>query len=331
MINIYNVEFKQIKENTMEAKIYSTSVGDSLVYQSSNMTGYATGKNPLTELPIEISLKIFTNYLQPDDIEVSSRVCTQWNAFVNCKDLLGLWKVNPKKVFGPKQWEEHFGVSLDPKDIPPLSRSINKILKSQCPFSEEGKTVEETHVGPVLIPGSIDGKNPLTLEAFGKLVDSRFPKKFAKDGYGYITPKAKKLGGEGKSQWVLIKSDVLVRYRNRCFDLQLEEIEDKGKEGDYQAANALHAVVCTMSEYARSGGTTPLFNKAWPGTYARCPEKINGHQICVGYFDQSGLRVADYRDIHGIVGPAALRILGTKSLDIGPCKKPWFFGFSTWF
>lgn len=153
--------------------------------------------------------------------------------------------------------------------------------------SAEGKKIKDTHV-LVLVPGSINGKDPLTLEAFGKFAESRFPK-LGQNGYRYIWSKAKKLGCDGKSHWVLMTKEVLSESRNKRFDEQIKQIQDKGN-GDYQVPNALDAVVCTISEYARSGETTRLFNDK-PCTYTRCQENIDGYQIYVGGFALSGLHV----------------------------------------
>lgn len=257
-------------------------------------------KNPLDELPVEISLKIFSK-LPVDHLGRCGLVSKQWQAL---SDDESLWKRIPDNAFGAKQWEEFFfGLKVDE---PPLPLNIHKILKSRCPFSDQTEkriNVEDTHV-LVLIPGSINEKDPLTLEAFGKLVESRCPK-LGKNGYRLIWDKAKELGGDGKSHWVLMTKDVLYGSRREGFSSQQMQIKEKGK-GNYQVPGALEAVICAIVEYVRSDENTRLLNDN-PWTYTLCKEKIDGYQVCVGGFAPSGLIVYFSNYVNDGMGVAALR------------------------
>lgn len=277
----------------MEANIVGSKDYDPIFgVQSSN----EIRKNPLDELPFEISLKIFSEF-PFTDLGSCGLVSKQWLALSEDQSL---WKKIPANAFGAKQWEDFFGIKVDE---PPLPLNIHKILKSQCPFSEKGKKIEDTHV-LVLIPGRIDEK-PLTLKTFGKLVGSRFPE-FGKKGYEFIIPGAKEFGGDGKSHWVLMTKDVLSGTRGLSFDSQQKQIKDQGN-GNYCVPKTLEATVCVISEYVRTAGKTRLFCRKPPSsdlTYTRCQEEIRGHQVCVGDFFPSVIPIQ--KDIKS-VGVAPLR------------------------
>ena len=254
--------------------------------------------NPLDVLPEEISLEIFSK-LQPTDLGRCGLVSKQWEVLANDESL---WKAmeKPANAFGAKQWAEHFfGIIVDE---PPLPLNIHKILKSQCPFSEKGKKVEDTHV-LVLIPGSFNGK-PLTLKTFGEHVHLRYPE-LGQNGYRCLWDAAGECGGNGKSHWVLMTKDVLSESRNKSFAAQQKKVEEGG-QGNYQVPEALDVVVCAISEYARSGGATRLLNDK-PRTYTRCQDKIEGYQIVVGGFASAGLDVFCHNSDNDFIGVGALR------------------------
>ena len=279
----------------METNMVATGYKNpSLDDQSSNRTR----ENPLDILPVEIGFKIFSELL-PTDLGRCGLVSKQWEVLANDESL---WKAMgvPANAFGAKQWEEYFfGLKVDE---PPLPLNIHKILKSQCPFSEKGKKVEDTHL-LVLIPGTIDGK-PLTLKSFGELLGSRFPE-FGQNGYRFIWDDAKECGGNGKSHWVLMTKDVLEGSRGESFAAQQEQVKEDGK-GNYQVPGVLEAVVCAISEYARSGGATRLLSDK-PWTYTRCQDEKRGYQVVVGGFAPAGLLVDNYCYDGGHIGVVALR------------------------
>lgn len=234
--------------------------------------------NPLDVLPVEVSLGILSK-LTRTGLGRCLLVSKQWKELASDE---GLWKAMrmPKIAFGVEQWEEYFGVTIDPADVPPLPRNIQKILKSQCLFSEKGKKVKETHL-LVLIPENINGK-PLTLETFGEIVKLKFPE-LGPNGYRFIWEGAKGGGTNGKSHWVLLTKDILSGSTCKSFEEQQAQINDQGL-GKYVPPKTIDVVVGAISEYARSDGKTRLFG-ANPGVYTRCQKHT------VGCFTASGLSV----------------------------------------
>lgn len=278
---------------------------DTTDYNDPSLTGHtfnAAWKNPLDELPMEVSLRIFS--LAQSNLHHCSLVCRQWNALANDKDLIGLWKL-PENAFGAKQWEECFGLVIERESVPSLPSAIYKILKSQCPFSTNGEKVEDTHL-LVLIPGSINGK-PLTLKTFGEFVKIKFHE-FGRCGFQRLW-EAEECEGNNEHYWVLMTKDILSSSRKKSFTVQQQQIEEDG-QGNYQVPKILEMVVCAITEYARSGGKARLFSDN-PWTYARCQEKIGGLQVAVGGFGTTGLYIFLSRLNCRIIGVAALRKFGT--------------------
>lgn len=265
----------------------ATGSNKSFVDQSPNMTKI----DPLEALPQEVSFNIFS-YLELADLERSGMVNKQWRELAKDEPLRKIVeKKLPANAFGPKDWEK-FGVFIDPKDVPPLPLNIHKMLKSQCPFSEKGKTMEETHVGPIFIPGEVNGK-PLTIKKFGKIAHSRYPqfKGKRKDekgkGYGFIWPDMRKFGGDGQSHWLMMTKEVVSETQGKKFAQQEQQITDKGN-GNYEVTNALYAAVCAYSEYARTGEKTRILSK-YKFAYARCKENKNGTHMAMTFPPNPGI------------------------------------------
>jgi len=202
----------------------------------------------------------------------------------------------PAIAFGKKEWAE---LGLEVEDIP-LPKDIDAILKSPCPFSKNGETVDQTHVF-VLKPGSINGED-FNAENFGKFMKSKFPE-LDKEGYLYISENTKKLGSNEKARWILMKKDVIDGSRSKSFAEQQKKIEEHG-QGKYQVPGVVDVIVCAMAEYARS--KTRLFSND-PLTYTRCQENISGFQMVVGGFAPAGLDVFHNNYGLGTIGVAALR------------------------
>ena len=129
----------------------------------------------------------------------------------------------PAIAFGKKEWEE---LGLEVEDIP-LPEDIEAILKSPCPFSKNGETVEQTHV-LVLKPGSINGED-FNAENFGKFMKSKFPE-LDEEGYRFILDDAKKLRSHEKARWILMTKDVFHGSRNKSFVEQQKMVEEQGAE-----------------------------------------------------------------------------------------------------
>lgn len=205
----------------------------------------------------------------------------------------------PAIAFGKKQWAE---LGLEVEDIP-LPEDIDAILKSPCPFSKNGETVDQTHV-LVLKPGSINGED-FNVGNFGKFMKSKFPE-LDQEGYRDIINAAKKLGSNEKSCWILMKKDLIDGSRNKSLAEHTKMVEEQGR-GKYQIPGVLDVIVCAMAEYARSQGKTLLFGKK-PWIYTRCHESVRGFKMAVGGFASGGLRV--FSIIHSTfddVGVAAMR------------------------
>lgn len=251
------------------------------------------GKDPIDVLPVEMSLKIFSE-LQPADLKRCALVCKKWQPIAQDKNL---WI--HANAFGAKKWKEYFGIEVD---SPLLPSNIYQILKRQCPFSEKGKKVEDTHL-LVLVPGSINGE-PLTLRTFGKFLGNIFPE-FGESGYPFLWPEAEECGGNGESHWVLMTKDLLSGSRDKHFDKQQKQIEDQGKR-KYQVPEALDVVVCAISAYACS--STRLFHKI-PPIFTICKEKFRIYHVIIGQFNQSGLNVSFNHFPAQNIGVAALRKL----------------------
>lgn len=180
--------------------------------------------------------------------------------------------------FGKQQWAE---LGLEVEDLP-LPKGIEEILKSPCPYSKNGETVEQTYV-LVLRPGSIDGE-VLDAENFGKFMKSKFPE-LKEGGYDFITSECKKLKSDGKPCWILMKKDLIDGSQNKSYFEQKAMVEELGK-GKCHISKGLDLIVSTMAEYARS--KTRLFSKnSW--TYARCLEL--DYRVLVGNFKETGLYI----------------------------------------
>lgn len=216
-----------------------------------------------------------------------------------------LRKEIPANAFGAKLWEEYFGLKVDE---PPLPLDIDKILNSQCPFSETGLKIQDTQM-LVLIPGSINGES-LTLKNFGELVGKRFSE-FGQRGYQNLDGLVKENGCDGKTYWVLMTKSVIPESRNKDILQQRKQIEAQGK-GDYHVPKALEAAVCLIAEYARSGIRLFDFESM---TYSRCNDEctydnIDLFQVSIG-FAAEGLRVLKSGKFYArdFIGSAALRRL----------------------
>lgn len=255
-------------------------------------------------LPEELILEIFYK-LHPTDLGRCGLVSKKWEALANDASL---WRAmeKPANAFDAKKWAEHFGVTIDEPHLP---LNIHKILKSQCPFSEKGIKVEETHL-LVLIPGSFNGK-PLTLKTFGDLVKGKFPE-LGQNGYRFLWETAEECGGNGKSRWVLMTKEVLSKSKNKSFAKQQKLVEKDGL-GNYLVPEALDVVICAISEYALSGGTTRILSDNQL-TFTNCQECFNGSRVCIGRFAPTGLGVHCHNYSDGTnddIGVVALRNLNT--------------------
>lgn len=259
-------------------------------YRQLSINQFSVRLDPIKQLPVEISLKILSKLLSADRAKVSL-ASKSWLQLALDKSLQ-----NPAMAFGAKQWYEYFGVKVME---PPLPNNIDEILKSQCPFSDDGKKVEDTHM-LTLIPGGF------TLKTFGELVGSKFPE-LSEKGYRCITKSVMECGYNGESHWVLMTKDVLSGSRNKCFYDQQMQIQEQGK-GNYQVSEALDVVACALSEYARSNRATRLFSDE-PWTYIRCQDEKEGGQVIVGGFTFKGLVAHDCDSDVYLTGVAALRKL----------------------
>lgn len=246
--------------------------------------------DPIKQLPVEISLNILSKLQSADRAKVSL-ASKSWLQLALDKSLQ-----NPEMAFGAKQWYEYFGVKVKE---PPLPNNIDEILKSQCPFSDDGKKVEDTHM-LTLIPGGF------TLKTFGELVKSKFPE-LGQNGYRFITEAVMECGYKGESHWVLMTKEVLTKSKGKSFYDQQMQIKEEGK-GNYQVSEALDVVACAFSEYARSNRATRLFSdELW--TYIRCQYETRCGHVIVGGFASNGLLAHDFDSNADIIGVTASRKL----------------------
>ncbi len=175
----------------------------------------------------------------------------------------------PAIAFGKKQWAE---LGLEVKDYP-LPENIDEILKKPCPYSNNGETVEQSYV-LVQKPESINGE-AINGDNFVKFMQSKFPE-LGLTGNGSNTEDAKKLKGNDKPCWLLMKKEI---FGSKKSFVELQQMINELGHGKYQIPDALDVIICAMAEYARS--ETNLFNDLKTLTF--CQDKSEfGNQMVVG-------------------------------------------------
>jgi hypothetical protein len=194
----------------------------------------------------------------------------------------------PQAAFGAKQWKEVMGVDVGAE--PPLPPDIYAMLADRCPFANNGKRVEETHI-LMLIPQTINGL-PLNLQTFGELFKSKFPDVGNETGYRFVWhPILQNCLNQERSRWVLMTRDVLHSSRAKSYFKQKTLVENLGQK-KYEIPSALEAVVCILMEFARGrgqpGGQLRLLGND-PWTYTRCQDFVMGYRVIVSGFAPASL------------------------------------------
>jgi hypothetical protein len=191
-----------------------------------------------------------------------------------------------KSVFGKSKWNIHHG---DIGKAPPLPNNIYEILQGPCPIWP-GKLFRETHIGPFLIPATVNGE-PYKLDLLRKLIQA--PKqghatKFAycelgecqddpvEESYWVCMPRSVLDGSLGESDAAhSVRIDALVQYTSIS----------------YTKSKVIEVTTCLLMHYV-STGERLLNDKPWRLT--RCQEfynKARGWSMIVGGFGLGGLRV----------------------------------------
>lgn len=260
-------------------------------------------------IPQDIILEIFS-YLNRKELTGCLKVSKQWQQLASTQKL---WDALPKG-FDKTQWAEYFG---DIGVVPSLPKEINDILKSPCPFWP-GKKVQETHF-LILIPEMIDNQL-LSLEHLGEHVKS--PKKGHKTqfsggqllgniahGYGQQAPT--------QAHWVLMTKDVIPQSRKKSYEEQQDLLtvvhEKTGIK--YEIPHVLEACICIFVYHITSGKflfgskDSSSDSNLLLSTYTRCQTQIDGDQIEVGGFSQSGLLIHPFMNNFEYIGIAAIRHL----------------------
>lgn len=228
------------RENIME--YYGDAANNNLLSLNCNLSSIVR-KNPVKELPLEISIQIFSELKRPD-LKSCRLVCGEWNSLANVKEISPLWKM-PENAFGPKQWKEHFGVNLDIKDVAPLPLNIHEILEEDCPFFR-GKKVKDSHM-LTLIP-------EFSLESFTNLLKSKYPE-FVPDVNPYFYYNC--LSVE-KSHWILMTKDIIPNSSDKLLSLSSYRADNCHRLiqelGDdlYELPYTLEVIIAATAENIRS-------------------------------------------------------------------------------
>jgi hypothetical protein len=183
-----------------------------------------------------------------------------------------------EEAFGKKEWFDFFGLNIG--DEPEFPSHIIKILNSPCPM-DPTKKVKDTHLF-VVIP-----KN-LTVKSFEVIAR----KYLDIDNYNSyrLVPSALETVNAA-SYWLLMSKDLFPGSRGQSSEKLLEMVNkfSQAVKVDYQIPTIFEAVVSILMRFIRT--RERLFSDN-PGTYTRCLDKIR-HQVVVGGFGHSGLRVHD--------------------------------------
>lgn len=257
----------------------------------------------INQLPLEVVEHVFS-YLQPSEIGKNFRINSHWRRAAN--ELLKR-EIYEKVAFNKKQWEKFFGKEIfkgydDAEDFKKLPKDIVKILYSGSPFFKKKRVIDVDWL--VWIPETINGK-PLTLKVIGELVKEYFPT--TEEGYRCIVDQLLEEGNDKpitKSHWLLMTGELIPDSTNKSFADQKELISKAG--GPYEMPNIVKAVICIFAAHLKSGRKEYPFGRN-PWSYICCQEKINGQQVIVGGFYDSGLDVADRDDVSSSLGTTAQR------------------------
>lgn len=247
-------------------------------------------EKPTTDLLPNVILNTFSNYpAQTDESARCDLMRKQWGVLLNYESLRE--GIRPANTFGAKEWVEHFGMYVGAE--PPIPQEMHRALKQPCPFSSDGKTVEETHT-ITLIP------NGLTLKILGEIVKAKCPKMGEESGYKFILSDLLTLGNSGKPYWMLMPKMILKGSRKMNFADQQRLVDLMGS-GKYHAPSAIEAAASLLAEHARLG--LCLFDEEQL-TYTHCQDSYLGRQVIVGGFTPAGLCV----NYHSYESSAAIGI-----------------------
>lgn len=151
-------------------------------------------------------------------------------------------ELKKKIAFGAEEWAE-LGVAVKE---PPLPSNLLEILERQCPFSETGVRIKDSH-SLVLLPGDLNGK-PVGFRNLGDIVKEKFPQ-LGEDGYTYLKRHAETTDGIRNTRWVLIKKRGFAK--GKSFDEQVRSVRETGG-GEYIVPRAVDTLACAIAVLTRS-------------------------------------------------------------------------------
>jgi hypothetical protein len=201
-------------------------------------------------------------------------------------------------VFGKGKWSIHHG---DIGKAPPLPKDIYEILQGPCPIWP-GKLFRETHIGPFLIPATVNGE-PYKLDLLGKLIQAPkqgLPTQFEYCGLGECqdTPVE-------ESYWVCMFRSILDDSLGEDDAAHSTRIDALAQSTgiSYSRPKVIEVATCLLLHYVSTGERLLTDN---PWRFTRCQEfynKEHGWSMVVGGFGLGGLGVYvnDYYSKLGVV------------------------------
>jgi hypothetical protein len=242
--------------------------------------GFSLGKRRQKNTPSPLAITIVPSnehpVLQIAEDEKDNRPMLPSESVIFLPAEMGNTPVLQPMIFGKEEWMRYIG---DPGEVPPLPENIQEILAGPCPFSQDGKTIGQTHL-LLLMPKRITRDSDtklLTLMALNELVKSHrllfrdFPEKISLQ-YGQISIK--------NSYWVLMTKNILPESGGMKY---VDQKKLLNKEG-YHVPHLLEVGTSAFMRKIHS-------NKRLLHTkYTRCEEKLPSYQFqsAIGRFSKDG-------------------------------------------
>jgi hypothetical protein len=193
-------------------------------------------------------------------------------------------------VFGKGKWSIHHG---DIGKAPPLPKDIYEILQGPCPIWP-GKLFRETHIGPFLIPATVNGE-PYKLRLLGKLIQA--PKQGHATKFQVCNLGEYQDTSVNESYWVCISRSVLDGSLGKNDAAHSARVNALAQSTgiSYTTPKVIEVATCILMHYVTTGEM--LLNDN-PRRLTRCQEFYNkalGWSMAVGGFGLGGLRVGGLR------------------------------------
>ncbi len=259
--------------------------------------------DPNQVLPVEIFLYILHFLKDPAALERCCLINKNWKKIADDRSLWIAFR--PTDAFGTNEYLKF--LKVDVGEEPLLPRNIHLIRQRLCPFSNDGKTVQETQL-LLLIPKTINGK-PSYFKELQPLLKSLLSEKGIELCFRYLSYEEMSCGIDA-SHWILLTKTILPGSLNIDYECQSKLVETLGNQM-YQVTSVFALVSGMLAEYARS--KTRLFGDL-PRVYALCKDSVYEDPVAVGCFTFNGFSVFRINYPEENYGIAAMRRLPSSAV-----------------